>query len=276
MPWHKPWTSAGDAGLPRNLQSRRKYRGINVWLLLARGYASPLWLTYNQARALGGHVRAGEKGVHVVFWKVGAREVQDGEETSVERTFLARSYVVFNIAQTEGLPVSGPPAPTAPRDPLPACEQVLAGWPAAPAILHGFNHASYDKREDVVRMPQRADFESQAAYFGTAFQELTHSTGHPSRLNRDSLMDSERFGDENYSKEELIAELGAAYLSGMAGIENCTINQSASYINGWITALKGDSRLLISAASQAQRAADLILGQRLGTAWTAAVPLGAS
>ena len=258
-PWNQPWH--GAANQPRNLTTGREYRGINVFVLSAMGYASPYWVTFNQAKNLGANVRRGEHGTPVVFWKFGTREVQDGDETSSERTVLARYYTVFNVEQIDNLDV---PAdllmPKAPANPIAECELLLASYIGMPEIKHAEQRAWYHRILDVVNMPKRATFISQEHYYSTLFHELTHSTGHPKRLNRPTLNDAAYFGDENYSKEELVAEMGAAYVCGLAGIENKTTNQSASYLAGWLQALRNDHRLLISAASQAQRAVDYIRG----------------
>ncbi len=129
-----------------------------------------------------------------------------------------------------------------------------------PTIRHGGDCASYSKVLDSIQMPERTSFDSREEYYSTLFHELTHSTGHTTRLNRSTLTDFERFGDHNYSREELVAEMGAAFLCGITGIEHRTISNSAAYLANWLDALKNDSRLVLVAASQAQKAADLILG----------------
>jgi len=261
-PWHKPWRSSGKRGLPRNLITNREYRGINVWILLSSGYSSTCWLTFRQARELGGHVRQGEVGFPVVYWKFGKREVQDGDEIIEKPSVLCRYYTVFNIEQCEGLRIQpAEPAENQPQaEPIKACEQVVDAWLGKPMIRNGGDYASYNKVLDCVQMPERTCFDSVEEYYSTLFHELAHSTGHPTRLNRSSLMDFERFGDQDYSREELVAEMGAAFLAGYCGIENRTINNSAAYLANWLEALKNDSRLVLVAASQAQKAADLILG----------------
>ncbi|HTA22644.1 MAG TPA: zincin-like metallopeptidase domain-containing protein [Terriglobales bacterium] len=260
-PWQKPWKVSGTNGLPRNLVTDRPYRGINNWMLLSSGFGSPYWLTFRQAGELKGHVRKGEKGLPVVYWKFGTREVQDGDETVEKTSVLCRFYTVFNIDQCEG--ISAPEKLTEPTlevKPIDACERIVNGWVEKPAIQHGGDRASYHKITDCVRMPNTTAFESMEEYYSTLFHELTHSTGHPTRLNRSTLMDAESFGDQNYSREELVAEMGAAFLAGYCGIESRTINNSSSYLANWLDALKNDSRMVLVAASQAQKAADLILG----------------
>jgi len=261
-PWHKPWKARGTSALPRNLVSGRAYRGINVWTLLGSGYANPQWLTFHQARQLDGHVRQGEAGSPIVYWKFGRREVEDGDEIMEKRSVLCLYFQVFNVEQCEGLTIR----PAEPREnrpqlqPIAACDQVVAGWRAKPVIKHGGDIASYSKILDCVQMPERTGFDSVEEYYATLFHELAHSTGHPSRLNRSSLTDFERYGDACYSREELCAEMGAAFLAGVCGIENRIINNSAAYLANWLRALKNDHRMVLVAASQAQKAADLILG----------------
>jgi antirestriction protein ArdC len=261
-PWHKPWRVRGKNGLPRNLVTMREYRGINVWILLSSsGFSSPYWLTYRQAQTVGGHVRMGEKGLPVVYWKFGTREVEDGDEVIEKPSVLCRQYTVFNIEQCEGLRYQ----PAQPSDekptvqPIEVCERVVTEWQHKPTITHGGDCASYSRALDCVQMPDRQRFDSAAEYYNTLFHELAHSTGHPSRLNRPCLTESERFGDECYSREELVAEMGAAFLTGYCGIEG-TLTNTASYLANWLQALKRDSRLVLVAGGQAQKAADLILG----------------
>jgi antirestriction protein ArdC len=258
-PWHKPWKVSGKSGLPRNLVSGHEYRGINVWTLLSSGYASRCWLTFRQAIQLDGHVRQGEAGSPIVYWKFGRREVEDGDDIMEKRSVLCLYYTVFNVEQCEGLKIQ--PAENQPQiQPIAACEQIIADWRGKPVIRHGGDCASYSKILDYIQMPERTCFDSMEEYYSTLFHELTHSTGHPARLNRSSLTDFERFGDHNYSREELVAEMGAAFLAGYSGIENRTINNSTAYVANWLKALKNDSRMVLVAASQAQKAADLILG----------------
>jgi antirestriction protein ArdC len=230
--------------------------------LASSGFASPYWLTFCQAQELGGHVRKGESGTPVVFWKFGTRLVEDGEEVIEKPSLLCRYYTVFNVSQCEALRLQPVAEPTPQLDPIDTCEQVVTQWLGKPAIRHGSNRASYSKAADLVQMPDRGCFDSAEEYYSTLFHELTHSTGHPLRLNRPSLAESERFGDEKYSAEELVAEMGAAFLCGFTGIENKTINNSAAYLRSWLMVLKNDARLVLVAAGQAQKAADLILNHQ--------------
>ena len=268
IPWQQPWNST--TGLPCNLLSQKAYRGINVWLLGSAGYASPYWLTYKQAREIGGHVNKGEHGTPVLFWKwLDTKEEEHGEDASTRQPKhvpVARMYTVFNVYQCE-LPARLQPLltpentqETAEHQKIAECEQILASMPQRPAIEHREARAYYRPSSDMVNMPAPELFTQAAAYYSTLFHELTHSTGHTSRLDRPTLKDLLAFGDTNYSKEELCAEMGAAYLCGVAGIANATVDNSAAYIQGWLGRLRNDTKLLVQAAAQAQKAADFILG----------------
>ena len=257
-PWRKPWSTS----IPRNLISKKPYRGMNVLMLATQGYSSPHWLTFNQARNLGAHVRRGEKSTLVSFWKFDeySKENSETRESESKTSVLLRYYRIFNLEQCEGLSaLCGDDYK--PVNPIAECESIANSMPNRPPIERN-SHAFYGPSADTVGMPERDSFESSEAYYSTLFHELTHSTGHTSRLNRfESNSTDHQFGSESYSREELVAEMGAAMLSGIAGISQATISNSASYLQTWINKLKSDSRLIVSAASQAQKAADYILGK---------------
>jgi antirestriction protein ArdC len=254
VPWRKPWRTLP----PANLVSKKHYRGINFFLLSLAGYGSQYWLTYRQAQALGGNVRKGEHGTKIVFWKFDKYETEtaDGETEEHKSAFL-RYYTVFNLEQTEGLKalLALPPA-----RPIESAEAIVSGMPNPPAFEQGFR-AAYIPSTDTVTMPSRTAFDSQAEYYSTLFHELTHSTGHAKRLAREGFDRPQMFASESYSREELIAEMGSAMLCGVAGIEQATVANSAAYLKSWIARLKSDSKLIVSAASAAQKAADYIRGE---------------
>ncbi len=230
-------------------------------------HGSPYWLTFRQAKGLGGHVRKGEKSCPVVFWKWLEKENRDTGKT--ERIPLLRYYAVFNALQCE-LPEGKLPAvPEAALDnafaPLERCEGVVADWLGKPDIQHDTSQACYRPATDVVHMPRPERFDGAEEYYSTLFHELTHSTGHASRLNRPGIADVARFGSRDYSKEELVAEMGAAFLCGHCAVENRTIDNSAAYVASWLARLRKDSKLVVQAAAQAQQAADWVLG----TTWDA-------
>ena len=260
VPWHRPWDSA--TGLPRNLFSQRAYRGMNVWLLTAMGYASPFWATFQQVTAAGGSVRKGARGVPVVFWKVYTKEDQEtGEEA---KRFVLRQYTVFNAAQLDGVALPAITVLAHRFTPIERCAHLVDAMPQRPVILHGHQRAFYTPATDTLHLPSPTCFQSPEAYYATVFHELVHAVGHRARLNRPTLTDPCRFGDPTYAKEELVAELGAAYLCGVCGIANATIDHSAAYLQSWMQVLRHDPTMLVHAAAQAQRAADYI--QNLHTA----------
>lgn len=247
-PWSKPWNSS----LPKNLVSKKEYRGVNLLILATAGKSSPYWVTFNQAKALGGSVRKGEHGTKIVFWKTGTREAEDGEET---KSFLVRYYTVFNVSQCDG--IETPAVETTTIDPLAECEAIIAAMPNAPKFATD-GRAYYRPSTDTVAMPERNSFHGAPEYYSTFFHELVHSTGHNKRLGRDGIERLNAFGSESYSKEELVAEVGAAMLCGVAGIVRETLPNSAAYLAAWIKVLKSDAKMIVSAASAAQKAADYI------------------
>lgn len=259
VPWRKPW-SAG----PRNAESGRKYRGVNRLLLdfttLERGFESSGWLTYAAARRLGGYVRRGESGTMVIYYerfeKQRPTEPSWDQETSHQHVFLARHFFVWNLDQIEGCEglkqsyhsLFGTP----PHDAV--AEEILTR-PGA-AIRYGGDSAAYSPTSDEIVLPLRAAFPSPEAFYSTAFHELTHWSGHTTRLGR-AL--NGRFGDEDYAREELVAELGASMLCSHAGLD--VVADSAAYIDSWIRVLRQDCRAIFEAARDAQTAADFILGE---------------
>jgi len=257
VPWQKPWKA--KTGLPRNIVTKFPYRGINIVLLLSMSYESPFWLTFRQAMMLGGTVRKGEKACPIVFWK--QRAVKDKKTEEERRIPLLRIYHVFNAAQCDGIGDAPPPDAWAEPCTVRKPDEIVANMPHRPVIKHGMTRAFYSPSDDMVGMPMRERFNREEEFYSGLFHELTHATGHETRLNRPTLTDKSGFGSDPYCKEELIAELGAAFLCGHAEIVDRTIDNSAAYIKGWLERLKRNKSLIIQAAAQAQRAADFILGR---------------
>jgi antirestriction protein ArdC len=261
VPWRKPWASAP----PRNLCSQREYTGINTFLLASEGYASPYWLTFNQVGKLGGNVKQGAKPSLVTFWKIGGYRKQNAETGEVSekesKSILLRYYRVFNLDQTDSIAEKLGLANVGRIPALNECERIVSTMPNPPKREQD-GRAWYRPSTDTVGMPARDAFLSSEAYYSTLFHELTHSTGHASRIGREGIEKLERFGSESYSREELVAELGSAMLCGVCGIAPATIENSASYLQSWINVLKSDSRVVITAASAAQKAADYMRGIR--------------
>ena len=265
IPWEKPWEIVGH----KNLSSGKLYRGINQFLLSSReGESSHLWVTYNQAQTLGGQVRKGERGTLVVFWTFipvkGAKEEGDKIDAKTKKNVrpILRYYTVFDaVHQCDGLEakVKAATGDKVEFVPIDKAQSIIDLWADKPPITHGGNRAYYRPSEDSINLPPREQFNAAEGYYATAFHELVHSTGHKNRLDRKGVNASGTvFGSEVYSQEELVAEFGAAFLCAESGIER-TIENHTAYIQGWLKALKSDTRLAVFAASQAQKAADLIL-----------------
>jgi len=271
VPWRKPWA---DTGAPKSLASGKAYRGVNTFLLAAQGamtgYASPYWITFKQALERGGHVRKGEKSTPVVFWKIlqkggdGENEDHADEDAApgMKRIPMLRLYNVFNVEQCDGVEYPKPEQVERPFTPIETCEQIVQAMPRPPTIEHLQTRAFYRPADDTLNMPRRELFESPEEYYSTLFHELAHATGHESRLARESLKEMSPFGSPTYAKEELLAEMSAAFLCGRAGIEQRTIENSAAYLQGWIAKLRAEPKLVILAAAGAQKAANFILNER--------------
>jgi antirestriction protein ArdC len=256
-PWKRPW----DSGVPKNLMSQKEYRGVNPLLLGLAGYSSPYWLTYKQAQEIGGHVRKGEKGSMVTFWKLlDHKDEETGEKVKLP---LLRYHTVFNIEQTEGIRLRRELThPARKVEPIEACEAILRELPTSSARrVNGGGVACYVPDRDEIHTPSQAAFHSDAEYYGTLFHELVHSTGHESRLSREGIVNRSRFASHAYSREELIAEMGAAFLAGEVGIAPATLDNSAAYLQSWVSVLKGDARLVVQAAGAAQKAVDWLRGR---------------
>jgi antirestriction protein ArdC len=259
IPWQMPWKA--ETGLPQNMVHRKVYKGFNFWLLLtvADKFGSPFFLTFNQVKELGGHILKGEKGFPVVFWKILDKEEKDG---SIDHFPFLRYYTVFNLEQTEGIEESKIP-PTEAHDhefdPICEAEQLIEFWSDSPEIRLNQSHAFYSPSGDYVGMPNPRTFFQDEQYYSTIFHELIHSTGHINRTGRHEKLPNHKFGSQDYSQEELVAEMGAAYLCYMTGIQSATIDNSAAYIKSWIGKFKEDKKILLMACSMAQKAVDYIL-----------------
>jgi antirestriction protein ArdC len=265
VPWHKPWKSPDGVRVPMNYASKKPYRGVNTFLLAVSrfkaGYDSNYWLTFKQIQALGGNVK-GQHSEMVVFWRLLEKPAENPTaENETDYIPMLRYYRVFNLDQVTGIkkPVAADNLPT--FQPIDEAEEVATKYQEQIEVIHGGSRAYYQPSNDWIRMPEKETFDGPEEYYSTLFHEFTHSTGHKTRLNRPGITETHYFGDEIYSKEELIAEMGAAMLSGVVGIENKTIKNSASYIQCWLDQLKTDKKLVVHAAAAAQKAADFILGK---------------
>lgn len=267
--WKKPWSSYG---LPKNYKSGRHYEGFNAlylnFITEKRNFKAPYFLTFKQAKELGGNVRKGEKGTQIIFWKifgnkVGEKTTTTGETKDIVQTkFVPFIWTVFNIDQIEGVEFALPKdLERTDNEIIEACQQVVNNYPApAPKIEHGGSQAYYMPFFDRVQMPKLESFVSSQAYHSTLFHELIHSTGHEIRLNRFNEEEkATRFGDVNYSKEELVAEMGASFLNAHTGIKEEVFENSIAYLQGWISKLKDDKTMIIYASTKAFKAASFIL-----------------
>lgn len=257
VPWRKTWS---DAGFPKNLITNRPYRGINIWLLLSLNYSRNYFLTYKQLKEIGGSIKKGEKACPVVFWNWVEPKPTDPPESKPKP--LLRYYLVFNVDQCEGIPEAMLPnggLNEKQNEPIETCHTLIEQMPKKPEIKHKENRAFYHPLFDYINMPKINSFEDSEAYFETLFHELVHSTGHKTRLNRKEVVQQASMGGELYSIEELIAEIGACYLSSFAGLSMKNFNNNVAYIEGWLSKLKSDKRFIIYASGNAQKAVDYIL-----------------
>jgi len=269
-PWIKPWAATPGANTPCNAVTNRPYSGCNVvllWMAQAAGYRTPRYLTFKQSLDLGGHVRKGERGTKVYFVK--QLEVkEDADNNSPTRLVpMMREYTVFNVGQCEGLPESVTAGKAArvrnpdARDDL--ADQFLLSTGAD--LREGHGEAYYVPSRDFICMPAFEAFKGADQFYNVAFHELTHWTAHSSRLDRDL---KNRFGSRNYAAEELVAELGAAFLCAEFGFDGDL--RHAGYIGHWIELLRADKRAFFTACSQASKAADFLRGLALADATEAA------
>jgi len=247
--WKKPFTSAS----PKNYVTENNYKGINYFLLSSSNFLNPFFLTFKQIQDLGGSVKKGEKGFIVIFYK--SLEIETDKEKNKTVPML-KYYYVWNWEQTTG--IQEKTIDTKNNNPISECEKIINDIKYKPVIKQGLK-ACYIPSIDTIQIPDLKYFDSESSYYSVLFHELTHWTGHEKRLNRDGIK-TIAFGSECYSKEELIAELGASFLCSFTGILQQTITNSTAYIQNWLQVLKNDSRFIIQASSQAQKAIDFILG----------------
>ncbi len=263
-PWLKPWNAEHAAGrITRPLRANgQPYKGVNVLMLWMaaelQGFAAPIWMTFNQARDLGAHVKKGSKGSMVVYAdRISRTETgDDGEETERDIYFM-KGYTVFNVEQVEGLPAHFYATAAPQLDPVERIESADLFFANTGAdIRHGGNQAYYASEKDYVQMPPFISFKDAESYCSTLGHELCHWTKHPSRLDRD--FGRKKFGDEGYAREELVAEIGSAFLCCDLGLTPEPREDHASYIGHWLSVLKEDKRAVFHAAAHAQKAVDYL------------------
>lgn len=260
VPWHRPWNIAN--GVPKNLVSKKAYNGINVLLLsFGHEFTSPWWMSFKQCGDMGGSVKKGEHGSLITFCKPISYKKEEGDVMVEGRKFLLlRYYKVFNVEQTEGLENKIPAVQKIEFNPIERYEEVYSNMPSKPEIKYNGSKAYYSIDKDYVGMPKQELFHSVEEYYSTLWHELVHATGGKNRLGREF---GKGFGTEKYSKEELVAEIGNAFLCAYCGIER-TFDNSAAYVASWMKRLQDDSRLIVQAASAAQKAYNYILDIKNG------------
>lgn len=260
-PWIRPWQDCNDA-VPSNLVTGKPYRGINVIMLYveasSKNYTDNRWLTFKQASDIGARIRKGEHGTQIIFYRMreikdAMSDVADADAADTRSIPLLRTFTVFNVSQLESIPERFVIRPVLTWQPIEEAEQVLIKTRAV--ICHGGNRAFYRPSDDIIQLPPSASFEKPEDYYATALHVLCHWTGHPRRLNRPL---TGRRDIEAYAYEELVAEIGAAFLCAHSGLSARL--EHASYISTWLEALRRDKRLIFVAAGAAQKAADFVLG----------------
>lgn len=263
IPWKKTWKS--QSIFPRSIYGR-PYNGVNVWILAfgAELYGSPYFITWKQCKKMGGYVKKEEstKGFPVTFWcEISKKDPETGEE---KKSFILRYYNVFNINQCKNLPFEKFEIKIVENNfpPQEDIDSIIMKNMMDLNIEHNHEKAFYLPSEDKVYLPNIGRFDNSDFYYLTKFHEFVHATGHKNRLNRSGVQ-KPTFGSKEYSKEELIAELGASYLACYFGIDNTTIENSAAYLQDWLKVLKNDRTMIVKASSKAQKAVEFIIPEFL-------------
>lgn len=248
--------------LPYNATTGTAYNGVNILILLGmatvKGYEKGAWLTFKQAQAAGGSVKKGSKGTKIFYFdSIKVKDKETGEEKTIP---MLKCFTVFNVAQCENLNpeklmIKRSEQTNKTITDIQEIEEIAASFGVEIAHCESLESPCYFPSKDVIRMPKREQFKTTANYYATLLHELVHSTGHEKRLNREF---SKRFGKEAYAFEELIAELGAAFLCAEFGLIGATVENHAAYLQSWLKVLKNDKKAIFTAASQAKKAAELI------------------
>jgi len=263
VPWNRPWVG-GPPELPKSVSTKNYYQGINTWLLLMQCYDSPWWMTYNQCKKLDGKIIKGENYTPIIFWKL-LDSKEDGEEKKVP---LLRFYKVWNAEQTtlkdDKRFTEEDGEATFEHTPIELAEKIWNGYKGKPPLKFNGGQAYYSPSKDYIGMPAKEQFKTPENYYSTLFHEMVHSTGHQDRLNRQGISILHNKGKHAYSKEELVAEMGASFLNALAGIEG-QVDNSVAYIKTWIARLESsDNRtLLIEAGSKSKQAVNHIIGKEV-------------
>lgn len=271
--WRRTW---GTYGYARNFKTKHVYTGVNMFFLnLLSPHPIPYYLTFRQAKELGGKIKKGAKSEKVFFYKSYYKD-EDGkpiketdlklpkyDNQELETVRFLKHYSVFNIEDTEGIDWEKPEAVNRPNNPIEECEVIITEMPERPAFeLVDANKAFYDPIADIVNVPDIKQFENSGFYYRTTFHEIAHWTGHEKRLARPGITQTIEPGSDRYAEEELVAELTSNFLLNIAGVSSSDTQEvSAGYLQSWITRLKGDPKLIFRVAPRAQEAVEFILGK---------------
>ena len=268
--WRKTWNAYGIA---KNYATGKAYKGINFLMMnFFSPYPIPYFMSFKQAKDLGGNIKKGAKAEQVIYFStyfkdgdnnsISAEQATERKKTGEKVKVLKflRYYSVFNVANIEGIDFNFEEMPLKPHEKIEKCEQILGNYPNAPRYeFKDLQSAFYSPTFDYINMPPLEQHDTPEDYYCTFFHELIHSTGHAKRLNRAEIVETNKFGSEPYSIEELTAELGASFLCHIAQIENTAlIENSAAYIKGWLKQLKNDNQFIFKASAEAQKAVDYI------------------
>lgn len=267
LTWEKVWN---PKNAPRNYASDRPYLGFNAlwlaWVTISKKFSSPYFLTFKQAKQLGGNVKKDEKGTKVVFWKISkfvkekAKKEEGEKEDVFGRKFTPFIWTVFNIDQIEGIDFSIETTEERVFSQIETCEAIISGYSDCPNIVYQGDEAYYSPVNNYINMPDKETFKGDEQYYSVLFHEIIHSTGHASRLGRFKERPAcVGYKNVEYSKEELVAEIGASYLNALAGIKDANFKNSLAYMQGWLKPLQDDPKMLIYAAQKAHQAANYIL-----------------
>jgi len=275
LPWNKPWK--GIDQVDRNMVSERCYRGINRLITAFQQYPSPFWLTFKQVKELGGTIKSGESGTPIVYWlkvyldqdgnKVDEKIVEtmtEDERAELKLIFSPRYYTIFNAKQCElnGKEKEVPVVELAEHERITRCENVIKSYRGKPEIQEiKSSRAYYSPSNDLIVLPLMGQFGKVEDYYSTLFHESIHSTGHKSRLGRLDKQTMNFDAKQDYSFEELVAEIGSAFIGADCGIEKKVIDNSAAYLQGWLKVLKSDSAMLFKAAAVSEKAVAYIYGK---------------
>lgn len=255
IPWRKPWN--GIDARPVSRATGKPYRGINRFTLDPGEY-----LAFRQVKELGGSVNKGEHGHIVVFWKlvdVQHNDQADNQEESRKKIPYLRYYTVFEVSQCTGIERKFAPIPKEEGEIIESAENVLNAWTQCRIDYKPGDRASYSPLFDRITLPMRAQFHSPEEFYGTAWHEMAHATGHSSRLKREHGAEAYHFGSPEYAREELIAELGSACVCQSIGLDNSTLTNTAAYCQSWLRALENDKNLILASMGKAEKAAEYIL-----------------